>query len=215
MTVELPLFPLGTVLFPSMPLGLHVFEERYRQMVTCCLDSGTSFGVVAIREGVEVGPGAIPYEVGTLAHIREIDQLPDGRYTLVVVGASRFRISSLLRDKPYLRGRINYLEDVAASVDDAALLARQLRTDFERYVASLRSKGFEVLDEAELPDEPELLSYVVAASLRVERARRQALLELNMTEDRLRACSSLLRRERGFLDQYLTPRERAGVVSPN
>src|SRR5438105_7911783 len=92
MGVEIPLFPLSVVLFPHMPLALHIFEERYRQMMRDCRVAGTSFGVVAIREGREVGDGAVPYEVGTLAQIHECETLPDGRYKLRVEGASRFRV---------------------------------------------------------------------------------------------------------------------------
>jgi len=215
MAVELPLFPLETVLFPHMPLGLHVFEDRYKQMLQDCRASGTSFGVVAIREGLEVGREAIPYGVGTLAQIRDAERLPDGRWALLVVGASRFRIQSLLRDRPYLRGRISYLEDGAASRDDAESRARSLRAAFARYAASLRGHGYEARDEGVPPEEPELLSYIVAASLRVERAERQALLEMNMTEERLRGCLSVLRREHGFLDRNLATKERAGAVSLN
>src|SRR5947209_19069395 len=98
MAVEIPVFPLGVVLFPHMPLGLHIFEERYRQMMRDCHEAGTSFGVVAIREGREVGEGALPYEVGTLAQIRESEKLPDGRYNLRVEGASRFRVERLAHD---------------------------------------------------------------------------------------------------------------------
>src|SRR5437588_780370 len=79
----LPLFPLNAVLFPHMPLPLHVFEPRYRQMIADCLEEGHSFGVVAIREGSETGP-TTPYDVGTLAKIVHIDRLEDGRMNLLV-----------------------------------------------------------------------------------------------------------------------------------
>src|SRR5205807_7742066 len=126
MAVELPLFPLGTVLFPHMPLPLHVFEERYRQMLRDCDKAGTSFGVVAIREGHEIGSGAVPYRVGTLARVRRRKQLPDSRSTMLVVGASRFHVDAFSQDRPYLVGTIHYLEDRASSPDDAAQQARAL-----------------------------------------------------------------------------------------
>src|SRR5438445_13035426 len=87
----LPLFPLNVVLFPHMPLPLHVFEPRYRQMIGDCLEEGHSFGVVAIEEGSESGP-ATPYDVGTLAKIVRIDRLDDGRMNLLVMGAARFDV---------------------------------------------------------------------------------------------------------------------------
>jgi len=95
MAIEVPLFPLGTVLFPHMPMSLHIFEERYKTMMRDCRRSSTTFGIVAIRAGQETGGSAVPFEVGTLAQLDEIEELPDGGYNLVVVGASRFHIDAL------------------------------------------------------------------------------------------------------------------------
>jgi Lon protease-like protein len=215
MAVEIPLFPLGTVLFPHMPLALHVFEERYRRMLQDCRNAGTSFGVVAIQEGSEVGRGAVPFRVGTLARIRHAQQLTGGRSQLLVVGASRFSIDSLSHAKPYLVGSIHYLQDVAASPDDAESLARALTVQFRRYLAGMVSATGTKDEEFEIPDEPELLSYTVAASLQVETARRQELLEINTTEDRLRNCMALLRREQAWLDQMLTGRRPTATMSLN
>jgi uncharacterized protein len=99
----LPLFSLNVVLFPHMPLPLHIFEPRYRQMLADCLEEGHSFGVVAIREGSETG-ASTPYDVGTLAKIVRIDRLDDGRMNLLVMGASRFEIMRTSEDRPYPRG---------------------------------------------------------------------------------------------------------------
>src|SRR5258708_18104478 len=108
MAVAIPLFPLGVVLFPHMPLRLHIFEERYRQMMRDCEERGTGFGVVAIRAGTEVGPVAQPHDVGTLAQLRHVEQLADGRYNLLVVGASRYRIGRISTARPYLVGEVEY-----------------------------------------------------------------------------------------------------------
>jgi Lon protease-like protein len=91
--MELPLFPLNTVLCPGIALPLHVFEERYRAMVRHCLESSSPFGVVLIREGREVGTGAISFSgIGTIAEIRDAGSYDDGRYDLLVVGTRRFEI---------------------------------------------------------------------------------------------------------------------------
>jgi uncharacterized protein len=214
MAVELPLFPLGTVLFPHMPLGLHIFEPRYRQMLRDCERAGTSFGVLAIREGSEVGYGAVPYQVGTLAQIREREQLPDGRYQLSVAGASRFRVVGLSRTRPYLTGTVEYLQDGAASPDDASRLAATLAREFRRYVLAVRGQGKPV-EDLDLPEEPELLAYLVAASLPVSTPNRQSLLEVDHTEDRLRGCIRLLQREQTFLDRMLTRPDRIAAISRN
>jgi Lon protease-like protein len=210
MSVRLPLFPLNTVLFPHMPAGLHIFEERYREMIHDCQEQGTSFGVVAIREGLEVGRSAFPFEVGTLAQIHELEKLDDGGYNLVVAGASRFRVESLSLNRSYLVGTIHYLEDVRG--DDAAIpeLARRTVRAFETYSAALRNLADETREDSEaveLPDDPELLSYTVAASLNVEVNRRQELLEEDSVSGRLRRCLSALRRESVFLDQMLARRD--------
>ena len=203
MAVKIALFPLNVVFFPHMPLALHIFEERYRTMMRHCIDEGTTFGVVAIREGREVGPSAEPYDVGTLAQMRNIDELPDGRYNLLAVGASRFRIERLSRDQPYLTGEVSYLQDAPASPAGDAL-ARRVAQQFREYVTSVRALANEpVPADLELPDEPELLSYLVAAALQITIAERQSLLELDSADERLRECARILRREHLLLENML------------
>ena len=216
MGVEIPLFPLGVVLFPHMPLPLHIFEERYRQMMRDCEEEGTSFGVVAIREGVEVQGPATPHPVGTLAQLRKVERLEDGRYNLLVVGASRFRIVGVSTRKPYLVGEVEYLQDTDGGEDVTASLARQVGTSFRAYADTLRQLAGQEPAGIELPDDPELLSYLVAATLQVEVARKQELLEMDAAADRLRGCLALLRREAVLLDQMLARRDApTGAFSPN
>src|SRR5688572_13111983 len=86
---ELPLFPLNTVLFPGMPLRLHIFEERYKLMIERCYSSGAPFGGTLIRKGGEVGGGADPFLIGCTALITEIEPLNDGRMNIVAVGHER------------------------------------------------------------------------------------------------------------------------------
>jgi Lon protease-like protein len=209
MSVRLPLFPLNTVLFPHMPAGLHIFEERYRQMIRDCQEQGTSFGIVGIREGVEVGGSAFPFDVGTLAQIHEVEALDDGRFNLVVAGASRFRVESLALNRSYLIGTVHYLEDTRG--DEAAIPHLTLRAvaAFRAYSAALRNLADDPDDSEamELPDDPELLSYLIAASLNVEVNRRQELLEEDSVSGRLRKCLQVLRRESVFLDQMLARRD--------
>ncbi|HSP65201.1 MAG TPA: LON peptidase substrate-binding domain-containing protein [Candidatus Deferrimicrobium sp.] len=214
MSVRLPLFPLNTVLVPHMPAGLHIFEERYRELIRDCQGQGTSFGVIGIREGLEVGRAAVPFSVGTLAQIHELEALDDGRYNLVVAGASRFRVESLDLERSYLVGRISYLEDTRG--DEAAIpeLARRAAVAFTEYTAGLRNLADERepdADQAALPDDPELLSYLIAASLNVEVNRRQELLEEDSVSGRLRKCLQVLRRESVFLTQMLARRDQSIV----
>ena len=103
----LPLFPLHTVLFPGAVLPLHIFEERYRQLVR----EGRGFGVVLIREGRDVGSVPQVHEVGTVATLQEVEALPDGRYNIVARGLHRFRLLSTAEPAPYLLGEAEVLED--------------------------------------------------------------------------------------------------------
>jgi Lon protease-like protein len=216
MAIEVPLFPLGSVLFPHMVMSLHVFEERYRVMMRDCQAASTTFGIVAIREGHEVGAGAVPYDVGTLAQLEEIEELPDGRYNLRVIGASRFHIDALSRDRPYLVGAVHYLQDAPAAIEDSQRLAAAVTTAFRQYATQLRGIGHADPAEFEVPSDPELLSYLVAAELQVETAERQRLLEIDDTAERLAAGLRLLRREAALLDRILVrSKDHAGTSGLN
>lgn len=115
----LPMFPLGTVLFPGIAMPLHVFEPRYRALVRDCLDGTPEFGVVLIERGHEVGGGDSRFDVGTRARIAESRELPDGRWLLGVVGVSRLRVTQWLVDDPYPRADVIDLVDFVDDDRDA------------------------------------------------------------------------------------------------
>jgi uncharacterized protein len=212
----LPLFPLNTVLFPHMPLPLHIFETRYRAMISDCLEAGHSFGVVGIREGLETGP-ALPYEIGTLAKIVRIDRMEDGRMNLLVSGASRFRILETATDRPYLRGRIDVLAEAGDEVAGIGELTDAAATAFRDFSNLLRELVNEKPQAFEPPMEPELLSYLIAGTLTLQLPQKQALLEYPRTDERLRAELALLRREISLLRQMLRQKQSgvAGRASLN
>jgi Lon protease-like protein len=212
MAVEIPVFPLGVVLFPHMPLPLHIFEERYRQMMRDCRESGTGFGIVAIREGHEVGRAASPHRVGTLAQLRNVEELGDGRFNILVVGKTRYRIGRLSRRKPYLTAEVEYLQDSTGDERITASLVRRVTTAFRRYADLLRTLAGETPSQLDLPNDPELLSYLVAATLQVENSHKQTLLEVDSATDRLAGCMVLLSRELTLLDQRLA--RPAGTIAP-
>ena len=216
MAVEIPLFPLAVVLFPHMPLPLRIFEDRYKTMMRDCENDGITFGVVAIKEGVEAFGPARPHDVGTLAQLRKVEQLPDGGYELLVVGASRFRVLSTSTARPYLVGEVEYLEDRSGEQASMGRLAPRVREAFRDYADRLRDLAKRPRADLDLPDDPELLSYLVAATLQVEVARKQALLEVDSAEARLRGCLALLRREAVLLERMLARRDSpTGSISPN
>lgn len=127
---ELPLFPLGTVLFPHMVLPLHVFEERYRALMHDVLDGEREFGVTLISQGHEVGGGDRRSAVGTIASILRAEELDDGRWLAITVGTRRFRVKEWLPDDPYPRALVEELvddHDVTAELLGSATVVPLLR----------------------------------------------------------------------------------------
>ncbi len=88
----LPLFPLGTVLFPGGPLALRIFEPRYVDMIGRCMREGTPFGVVLILDGAEVGELRDVAGIGTTARIVDFTRMPDGLLGITCCGERRFRV---------------------------------------------------------------------------------------------------------------------------
>lgn len=161
--MEIPLFPLHTVLCPGIVLPLHVFEERYRAMTRRCLDSGEPFGVVLIRDGREVGTKGVATlaGVGAFVEIREAGRYPDGRYDLLGAATGRFAIDSVdARKEPYLVAEVTPLEDEVGDEPRAERLSAVAIRRFVRYLDLLRAREgeeTEVLDirveiEASTPD---------------------------------------------------------------
>lgn len=202
-TVELPLFPLnGVVLFPQMVLPLHIFELRYREMISRCIREEAPFGVVLIDEGPEVGGAATPHLIGTTARIVRVEELEDGRMNIVVVGAQRFRILELHHDHSYLTGTVEPFPLVGGRSEVAAELANKLRPRLHEYVALLGHASGQKLKLDRLPDDATMLALVVAIALQVGAEDRQALLSLPGVPAMLARQLHLLSRELLLL-QYM------------
>jgi Lon protease-like protein len=140
--MEIPLFPLHTVLCPGIVVPLHIFEERYRALTRHCLATGAPFGIVLIRDGREVGAvrGTLALEkVGALVEIREADRFPDGRYQLLAAATGRFAIDSVdLSRAPYLVADVTPLEDEMGDELRAERLAASAIRRFVRYLELMR-----------------------------------------------------------------------------
>jgi Lon protease-like protein len=203
MSETLPLFPLGTVLYPGLVLHLNFFEERYRQLVHDLLDGPEpwQFGVIAIRKGRETGVDGISalHQIGCTATLREVAEQDDGRYHLVTVGTQRFRLASLDDSRPYLQGEVDLLEEEVGDEAAAGLAAQAVQRGFRGYVEALASRESVEVSVPELPDEPLLLSYLVAASMILDLSVRQDLLAEPDAERRLGAERALLARETTML----------------
>lgn len=198
MTQRLALFPLGTVLFPGLLLPLHVFEDRYRTLVRDLVDGpddDRAFGVVAIREGREVGADGVRalHTVGCLAKLRQVEPYADGRFDLVTNGTRRFRVGALDESGPYLRAEVDFLDEPEGEA--AAVLARSVGAVWQAYRRVLTGSN----PEDELPTEPAALSYLVASGTILDLGDKQRLLEAPDTTTRLRSELAILRREAALL----------------
>jgi len=188
----LPMFPLGSVLFPSMPLVLHVFEPRYRTLTRHCLDGDRRLGVVLIERGSEVGGDDVRCSVGTLATIVDAVELADGRWALGLIGEHRIRVEEWLPDDPYPVARVESLPDRAPPGDreeQRAALLRRLRQ-----VLALRTELGESAPPAtvDVSSDPASAAWQVAVLAGLGPADGQKVLETVDLDARLARLGSLL-----------------------
>lgn len=206
MEYELPLFPLNTVLFPGMPLTLHIFEDRYKAMVNQCLGEGAPFGVVLIKEGVEAdGPLAEPHPVGCTAQIAQVQPLLGGRMNILVVGGERFRIVSLQsqQNASFLKGQVQNYPLEWLPTEDTEQASRRLRPWVEEYLSLLSNAEEMEFDLESLPDDAESLAFLAATVLQVPNVQKQELLAVPGIARLLDDIHTLYRRELPLLRQLL------------
>jgi hypothetical protein len=199
---RLPLFPLATVLVPGLVLPLHIFEPRYRELVERLMvmpeGEGRRFGVVALRNATDSGDSpAQVHAVGCTAELREVTPYADGRFDIVSVGEARFRLTAFDEGAgtPYPTGIVEFLPEQDGDGDLGRLSARVTHL-FAEY---RRTLGVEVTS---LPDDPQVVSYLVAAAVVLHLPQRQSLLEQPTTSDRLRAERELLRSEVAMIKAF-------------
>jgi ATP-dependent Lon protease len=187
----LPMFPLGTVLFPYALLPLHVFEPRYRIMMRHVLDGDREFGVVLIERGSEVGGGDTRFDVGTRARIVQIAELRDGRYAVATVGLRRIRIKQWLDDDPYPRADVETLEEPPST--PAGAVARDRVVDvFARVAALARRIDARVGEPPEFDTDPGRASYEAAAAAPIGPLDAQQLLAIDDAATRLEVLAGML-----------------------
>jgi len=226
--MRLPYFPLHTVVFPHLPLPIHVFEERYRAMATDLTADGSPYAgrfvVSMITDGPEVGGDAATRPIGTICEVRSAEQFPDGRWVLLAVGVARARLGAVDRSGSYA---LIEVEPVSEPLGDgaAAMLAPAQRA-LDAYLATVKrfvvrtasaagGESSETTDVAasldrmlkpiQLPDDPVAASYAIAGVVQIELSRKQHLLEQPDAATRLRAELELLRRESSLLGNGALP----------
>jgi len=189
--MEMPIFPLGTVLFPGGVLPLKIFEQRYLEMTKACLRDGSPFGVCLIREGREVGAPALPSDIGCMARIREWDMPQLGIFLLLSEGTNRFRLGPSRFDRSGLM--IGEVEPLPMPADSPP------PPEQERCVAMLKVI-VEKIGEDKLPsppryDDPAWVAYRLAEFLPLESPARQRLLEMDSSDLLMGVVAKLLRQQ--------------------
>ena len=185
--VPRPMFPLGSVLLPSMVLPLHVFEDRYRALVRDCLAGDRQFGVALIERGSEVGGGDIRAMAGTMAQIVQAEELPDGRWALVAVGSHRIRVRGWRPDDPYPVAEVEDWPDEPSADPEAAVGSYEVRVAQLRRVLALAVElGADADPTVELADDAELGSFQIGA------LDRQRLLTAPGVDQRLALLTEFL-----------------------
>lgn len=212
---ELPLFPLNTVLFPGMPLRLHIFEERYRLMLQRVTATNSTFGVNLIKSGEEaLGPLPEPYHVGCTARIVQVERLNDGTFHLTAIGDERFRVVRMGVGQPYLTAFVESMPLQAHHTIDVVRGTHGLRRLLGNYLALLtdlaRAEEEKLnidldlnLSDLQLPEEPMMLIYLAAALLQIPPHEKQALLEAETAARLLNMVQRLYRRELAVLPPLL------------
>lgn len=227
-TERIPLFPLGTVLFPGVVLPLHIFEPRYRALIRRLMepDSPREFGVVGIRQGWEVGTDGVTalYDIGCTAELRQVTPDADGRYDIVAIGRRRFQLHDVdSTSEPYFTGLVEPLPESSGDSHEAAVLARAVGELFARCRRVLQVYTADTPGSPDgagepqigLPADPQLLAHVVASTAPLAMEDRQALLAINDVTERLRLELTLLKREATMLSRLrAVPVSLAGLRVP-
>jgi ATP-dependent Lon protease len=190
---ELPLFPLPMVLFPGVPLPLHIFEPRYRQMLDDIRAGNNLFGLSYLEDSTEneIPPAG---HVGCAAEVTETQTLPDGRSNILTVGVIRYRIEKYVeRGDQYLVAQVSFFEDEPEDNEALSADAQEVAATFTRIARAVRKINDE---RANLPDisdtEPQKLSFLVAAAVELDTDAKQSLLEIRSTGERLARLREIL-----------------------
>lgn len=203
-THELPLFPLNTVLFPGMPLHLHIFEPRYKLMIRECLEESKPFGVVLIKQGHEVGDSATIYETGTRAHITNVRHLDNGEMDITSLGSTRFRVENTHNEKPYLTGIVHDFPLQDTLNPCIKPLARQISLMIQRYIKIFAVLGKMDMRMESLPKDPITLAFLTAVVLQMPMKDKQRVLDAAELSTMLKMERHLIYREAEILKNLIT-----------
>jgi Lon protease-like protein len=199
MSIQIPLFPLGTVLFPGMPLPLHIFEPRYRQMMHDHAGDQIPFGIALIQSS-RAPQGTYPsHDIGTAAYMLNRHEKPDGRWDIVVKGERRFRILKTDDSLLYTMATIEWLDDELGDPTEADTLLRIVAAQFHRYAGGIARITKRRFIDVAIPEDPVRASFDLASRLPLHTWERQRLLECKTAVERLSEISYITERELALL----------------
>ena len=185
-TVRIPLFPLGVVLLPDMLMPLHIFEDRYKQMIGACLADDRPFGIVLFD-------GQAVRAAGCMARITEVlKRYDDGRLDIMTRGGERFVIRELIEERAYMEARVIFFDDAEEPPDDDLADVTASALDLLKEMVDL-DLGFDPLKLGGRID-PAPLAFAIAALEGFTVAERQGILEMISPSERLRKCVQALTR---------------------
>ena len=199
--IEIPLFPLNMVLFPGMPLPLHIFEERYKAMIGDCMRYNTPFGVSLIRSGQEVGSPADPQRIGTTTRVLRSQMLEEGRLNIMTKGERRFEVIEVTQQEPHVAALVRLLDEPIG--EGFSGVSSEITEEFTKLMRSLISLSGGYTSQVDVPEDPVELSYTIAANLEAPIPVRQELLEASTAADRLNRLVPLLKRRNHALQEEL------------
>lgn len=199
MSVHIPLFPLGTVLFPGMPMPLHIFEPRYREMMREHGNDSLPFGVALIHSAREPQSTFPSHDIGTAAWLPSKKERPDGRWDIVAKGERRFRILEIDESRSYTMATVEWLEEELGDPTEADTLLRIVAAQFHRYAGGVARLTKRQFHDFTVPEDPVKASYDLTSRLPLHTWERQRLLEARTAVERLSEISYLTERELALL----------------
>lgn len=206
MAFRLGLFPLNVVLFPGTPLPLHIFEPRYRRLLSDCLEGDRQFGITLASNEREI---PAPGTVGCVAEVRSSDRLPDGRSNIMVLGRTRFTVREVVADPaPYHVALVDEFDELPETTPPPELL-RDLREQFAAYYVTLRQLHDAPPEELRLTEDPVSLTFAIAAAIECDAAIKQRLLATRSTVERARLLLQLVPTLTAITERALRVHRRA------
>ena len=206
---ELPLFPLNTVLFPSTPIFLHIFEQRYKVMINHCIDQDRPFGIVLLDHSGH------PLSVGCTAQIIQVERLQEGRMNIVATGLERFRLTQLHTNHSYLCGVVeSYPLATIEPTPHLRYLAQRLSPWVERYI-SLLKEVTDVQFHWQKPKDPLDFGYIAAHLLQIPATKKQPWLLIDSAAELLQSVCQGYRFEIALLKAMIKQANRHPHYDPD